>query len=164
MDTIEIGIVSELSEDARKPFRDIAKKLGVSPQTIKTKYEEMKKNGTIKHCSIMIDLQKIGYRGSAHLLFKIAGDNTKTIERLRSTPNIITVTRIFSEYQVYAVLVFKDIEELYKTLLELKSLPEVSTIDFGLAVPGMQYFPPNDNIFNRMKTKNNSIEKETEET
>ena len=158
MSTLEIGIISELSEDARKPFKDIAKKLGVSPQTVKAKYEEMKRNGTIKLCSVTLNLHKIGYIGSAHLLIKSEGSASKIAEGLRTTPNIIISTRTFGEYQVYAVLLFKDIADLYKTILELKELPDISTIDFGLAVPGMQFFPPNDNIFDRFKNNNKIVE------
>jgi DNA-binding Lrp family transcriptional regulator len=151
MSTLEIGIIGELSENARKPFKDIAKKLGVSSQTIKAKYEEMKKNGTIKLCSISLDLHRLGFIGSAHILIKSEGSASKVVESLRATPNIIIATRTFGEYQAYAVLVFKDVSDLYKTILELKELPEVSTVDFGLAVPGMQFFPPNDNIFDHYK-------------
>ena len=158
MSTLEIGIISELSEDARKPFRDIAKKLGVSQQTIKAKYEEMKKNGTIKLCSISLDIHKLGYIGSAHLLIKSDGSASKVVESLRATPNIIIATRTFGEYQAYAVLVFKDIKELYNTILELKELPDISIVDFGLAVPGMRIFPPNDNIFDRYKNNDKTIE------
>lgn len=158
MSTLEIGIISELSEDARKPFRDIAKKLGVSQQTIKAKYEEMKKKGTIKFCSISLDIHKLGYIGSAHLLIKSKGSASKVVDSLRSTPNIIIATRTFGEYQAYAVFIFKNISDLYETILELKDLPEVSTVDFGLAVPGMRFFPPNDNIFDRYKNNNETVE------
>jgi hypothetical protein len=73
---------------------------------------------------------------------------------LRSAKNIIICTSTFGEYQIYAVLVFKEIGELYDTIQQIKTHPEVSAIDFSLAVPGMRFYPPNDTLFARLKENN----------
>jgi len=68
VDKIDLQIITELMDDARKTFRKIAKKIGVSTQTVIRRYNEMKAKGTIQFCSISIDLTKIGYKGTAFLL------------------------------------------------------------------------------------------------
>ena len=114
----------------------------------------MKKNGVIQGCSITLDLQKLGYQGSVHILIKTQGKTAPLVEKLRSIKDIIICTSTFGEYQVYAVLVFKVIEELYDTILQIKIHPEVSAIDFSFAVPGMRFYPPNDALFARLKENN----------
>ena len=59
--------MKQLLKDAQTPFLRIAKKLGVSPETVRTRYGKMKEDGTIKRSSISIDLSKIGYQGKVFL-------------------------------------------------------------------------------------------------
>jgi Lrp/AsnC family transcriptional regulator for asnA, asnC and gidA len=147
MDKLEEKIIQELTKDARKPFSTIAKKLGVSTQTIMRRYNEMKTNGIIALSAITINLEKIGYKGTAHLLIKTkkGADSTRTVEQLSKTPNVITATRTIGAYEAYAVLAFRTINDLYENASKIKELPDVQTIDLSFALPGIQYFPPPEN-------------------
>jgi Lrp/AsnC family transcriptional regulator for asnA, asnC and gidA len=144
MDKLEEKMIQELAKDGRKPFRTIAKELGVSTQTIMRRYNEMKTNGTIVFSTISIDLEKVGYVGTAHLLIKTKPgvDSTRTVKQLSKTPNIITATRSIGAYEVYAVLAFRDVSDLYENVLKVKELPDVLTIDLSFGIPGIQHFPP----------------------
>ncbi len=63
MDKLDYLILAELLEDARTPFLTVAKKLGVSPYTVKQRYEDMKRKGLIRRTVVSIDLAKLGYQG-----------------------------------------------------------------------------------------------------
>lgn len=144
MDNIDEKILQELAEDARKPFRIIAKKLGVSTQTIIRKYNEMKRNGSIIRSTITLNLEKLGYEGTAHLLIrtKLGVSSTQLIEQLSKTPNIIIATRAIGAYDVYAVLAFRDMKELYNDVSKLNGLPDLLTTDLSFGMPGiLQFFP-----------------------
>jgi len=145
MDQIDLQIITELKDDARKPFRKIAEKIGVSTQTVIKRYNEMKESGIIQLCSISVDLQKIGYAGSAHLLITgSAGSNlSETMEQLRKTPNIILATKAIGDFEGYAVLVFKDINDLYERVIQLKRDLNIENIKVSIAIPGVQHFPRN---------------------
>lgn len=145
IDQIDLQIIKELTNDARKPFRQIAEKIGVSTQTAIKRYNEMKENGLVQHCSISINLQKIGYSGSAHLLITGAPESnlSETMDKLRKTPNIIFATKTIGDFEAYAVLVFKDITNLYERILELKKSLKIENIKVSIAVPGIQNFPNN---------------------
>jgi|SRR4030067_965462 len=144
MDNLDQEIIQELTKDGRKPFRTIAKKLGVSTQTIIRRYNEMKTNRTIALSAITINLEKIGYAGTAHLLIKTkpAANSSRTVEQLRKTQNIIIATRAIGAYEAYAVLAFRDVNDLYRNVLKIKELPDVQTIDVSFAIPGIQQCPP----------------------
>jgi Lrp/AsnC family transcriptional regulator for asnA, asnC and gidA len=153
MDEIDMKIISELMDDARIPFKKIAEKLGVSTPTISKRYSELKKQGIIKSCSIKLDLSKLGYKGTAHLLFTSIGTNTcqegfELIQELNKTPDIIIASSSIGDYEAYAVLAFKNIEDLYSKLLEIKSLCSSTEVELSIGMPGIDKFPPNRNPFN----------------
>lgn len=143
MDKIDRQIIKELSEDARKPFLKIAKKIGVSIQTVIKRYNEMKENGVIQLCSIIIDLKKIGYKGIGHLLITHSAGSSlsETMQEVKKTPNIIIASKAIGDFEAYAILIFKDIEDLYEKVLQIRGLPSVSNIEVSFAVPAIHYFP-----------------------
>jgi len=146
MDKIDLQIINELTDDARKPFREIAKKIGVSTQTVIKRYNELKEKGTIQICAISIDPNKIGYEGIAYLL--ITGSPgcslSEAVERLKKTENIIIVTRAIGDYEGYAVLVFKSAKDLYEKVHQIKLMPEIENIEvsFTIPVPMTMNVPP----------------------
>lgn len=153
MDEIDMKIISELMDDARIPFKKIAEKLGVSTPTISKRYSELKKQGIIKSCSIKLDLSKLGYKGTAHLLFSSVSTNKcqegfDLIQQLNKTSDIIIASSAIGDYEAYAVLAFKSIEDLYNKLLEIKSLCINVDIELSIGMPGIVKFPPNRNPFN----------------
>jgi Lrp/AsnC family transcriptional regulator for asnA, asnC and gidA len=149
MDKIDLQIIKELSEDARKPFRKIAKKIGISTQTVIKRYNEMKERGTIQLCAISINLKKLGYKGIAHLLITHSPRNSlsETMDQLEKIQNIIVNSKAIGDFEGYAILVFKNIEELYEKVLQIKRLPSISNVEVSFTVPSINYFPPKENTF-----------------
>lgn len=148
MDKIDLIILKELSIDTRIPFRKIAKKAGVSTQTIIKRYHAMKKNGTIEYCSITVDLHSIGFAGSAGLLLTSQPDSniTDIIKKIIKIKNIIGATPTFGDYEGYAILVFKNIQDLFSKVTEIKKIPGLSKMEISITDSGHRFFPPNDNL------------------
>ena len=144
MDKLDHKIIRELRKNARQPFSKIAENLGVSTQTIMRRYNEMKTNGTIALSAIRINLEKVGYSGTAHILIKSRpdADPLQILEHLSKTPNIITASRTIGSYDAYAVLAFRDIEDLYHNVMKIRELPELLTVNVSFGMPGTKYFPP----------------------
>ena len=144
MDDLDRKILQELSQDARKPFMTIAKKLETSTKTVIRRYEEMKANGTIILSAIRVNLKKIGYNGTAHLLIKTRPEKSAAdlVKELSETPSIIIATRSLGSYEAYAVLAFKDIGDLWENVIKIRKMPEVLDVNVSFAVPGIENFPP----------------------
>lgn len=144
MDDLDQQIVEELTRDARKPFITIAKKLHISTQTIARRYNELKTNGTITLNAITVNLQKIGYQGTAYLLINTKPEtgSAQTVRQLRKTPNIIIATRTIGAYEASAVLAFKNVNDLYEDVSKIKSYPDVLNVEVSFAIPGIKNFPP----------------------
>ena len=144
MNKVKKQMILELKKDARISFSKIAEKIGVSTQTISNRYNEMKSNNEIRICSITIDLTKIGYIGTAHLLLKISPmeDPTIIINEVSKISRIIIASTALGDFEGYAVLVFKNVEGLFSKILEIKKIPGIMNVEFFLAIPGFRYFPP----------------------
>ncbi len=62
MDEKDRKIIELLTENARIPFTEIAKKLGVTETTVRKRIEEMESKKIIKKYTIEVNPEKLGYR------------------------------------------------------------------------------------------------------
>ena len=149
LDNVDLQILQELSKDARQPFSKIAKKIGLSIQTITKRYNQMKENSTIKRCSICVDLKKIGYTGTAHLLINCVpeGNLSRAIEQIRKKQNIIIATKTMGDHEGYAVLLFKDIVDLNQRVVNIKKLPDIDNVEFSISLFISRCFPRSQHPF-----------------
>ncbi|PVX26456.1 MAG: hypothetical protein CW691_01435 [Candidatus Bathyarchaeum sp.] len=149
MDKLDNLIILELLDDCRKPFRKIAQKAGVSTPTIIKRYNELKKEGVIQLCCIQVDVTKLGYKGTAHLLITNSGKITvnEVIKQIKEISGIVIASSAFGDFEGYAVLAFRDLQDLHDKVLQIKSLPNIHKVELSIAVPGIRYFPPKRNPF-----------------
>ncbi len=61
LDEKDIKIIEILRRDARTPFTEIARRLGVSEATVRKRVEALEKAGVIKGYTIVVDPAKMGY-------------------------------------------------------------------------------------------------------
>ncbi len=134
MDEKEMCIIRELMEDSQKSFRKIAKKMGISPETVRIKYGKMKKEGTIIRCSIAIDLSKVGYESQAFFLIKNRANHERstTIDYLKKLKNVFIIGKVTGNFDVFAVVAVKNMKSLVELLAEVKNLPTVARVDTSL--------------------------------
>ncbi|MCD6276603.1 MAG: Lrp/AsnC family transcriptional regulator, partial [Thermoplasmata archaeon] len=62
MDDKDFKIIEILQQNARTPYTDIAKILGVTETTVRKRISEMEKKGIIKKYTVEVDPEKLGYK------------------------------------------------------------------------------------------------------
>jgi Lrp/AsnC family transcriptional regulator, regulator for asnA, asnC and gidA len=131
MDRLDYLILSELLKDARTPFSTIAKKLKSSPYTIATRYEKMKKDGTILRTAVSIDLSKLGYQGKVFLMITNMPDRDKhsTIQALKKIRNIIVISEIIGAFDILAVAPVSDLNSMRALVGAVKRIPGVQQVE-----------------------------------
>ncbi len=131
MDELDLQIIKELTKDAQTPFSTIAKKIGIAPKTVQTKFQRMKENGIIMHSAITIDLSKLGYQGKAYLkITNTQNHNRKTtINALCKMQNVILSTEIIGDFDVLAVVAVKDFRSIINLVNDVQKLPSVDHVD-----------------------------------
>jgi DNA-binding Lrp family transcriptional regulator len=155
MDEIELLITRELIEDAQISFNKIAKKIGVSPETVRKKVEQMKKEGTITQCSLMLDLSKIGYEGTALLKIKSRQnyDRLTTIKYLEKRPNITMIVRTIGNFDIAAFAAVKDLKNLAELLTDIKNLTAVERVETSVMFTSVFQ---NETFFHQLTREKNS--------
>jgi Lrp/AsnC family transcriptional regulator, regulator for asnA, asnC and gidA len=131
MDEIDLRIAEELMIDAQIPFRRIALKLGISPETVRKRYERMKREGQILLCSVSIDFSKIGYEGIVFLMIE-SMERSETSASLKEMRNVISVNRTIGDFDILVVAVVQDIADLLKLVNEVRQLPKVNRVELFL--------------------------------
>jgi DNA-binding Lrp family transcriptional regulator len=131
MDKLDYLILSELCKDAQLSFVTIAKKFGVTPYTVRKRYEKMKKEGIIFKNTVSIDLSKLGYQGKAFLMITVSAERDKsvTISSLEKISNIILVTEIIGAFDILAIAPVIDLNSIRTIVNEIKKLPNVQKVE-----------------------------------
>ncbi len=134
MKKIDSYILNELKKDAQMPFSKIAKKLGISPTTVKKRYRKLKDEGVILRSSISVDISKLGYHSIAFLMIKCSKnvDKQELINSLKKFRNIFAITEITGEFNVFTQAAVRNLKDFTALVNDINSLPGVDRTEFSL--------------------------------
>ena len=132
-------IIKRMTEDARVSFRKIAKELGVSPDTIISRYKTLQEKGVIRGSTVVINPKKIGYNGMvafmidaspAHILATEATppEISPILEKLIKMRNIILATKTVGDHDLLAIGVVKDFKHLITAGTDIAKIPGVKDV------------------------------------
>ncbi len=149
MDKVDLCIVEALVNDARTSFRQIAKTLNVSPDTIIDRYNALQKKGVIKGTTIVLNPEKIGYRAMAVFLIDISPtdsgknqfDSSVILETIIKMRNIIVASKTVGDHDLLAIGVVKDFDHLSDVRNELAAIPGVKDIEVSFWSEITELFP-----------------------
>uniref|UniRef100_A0A7J2TIM9 Lrp/AsnC family transcriptional regulator n=1 Tax=Archaeoglobus fulgidus TaxID=2234 RepID=A0A7J2TIM9_ARCFL len=132
IDEIDIAIIRELQEDARKSLREIAEKVGVAEGTIYNRINKLKNLGVIKKFIPVIDYPMLGYEITAIIGITAEGDQIVEIENeIAKEKNVTAVYDVTGEFDILVVAKFENREKLnefVKKLLGMKSVKRTYTM------------------------------------
>ena len=152
MDQTDSFIIKRMTEDARVSFRKIAKELGVSPDTVISRYRTLQEKGVIRGSTVVLDPKKIGYKGMAAFMIDTSPTHTiateaappKTssiLEKVIKMPDIILATKTVGDYDLLAIAVIKDVEHLISTGTEIAKIPGVKDLRVSFWVEKTELYP-----------------------
>lgn len=132
IDKMDLKILSELQEDARKSLREIAEKLGVTEATIYNRINKLKKLGVIERFIPVINYSKLGYDLIAVIGITAKGGKVVEVEKLLAQmPNVTAVYDVTGEFDVIAVSKFRDrdsLNEFVKNIGKLEFVEKTYTM------------------------------------
>ncbi len=145
IDTLDRKILEALVKDARKPFLEIARDLGVSGGTIHQRFNRLREAGVIRGAKAVVDYGRLGYSVSAFVGITLtkAGLSGQTREHLKAIPEIVEVHYTTGTYSLLAKVVARGVPELYAFLSErLQAVKEIqSTETFVILDTSLQRDP-----------------------
>ncbi len=149
MDNIDLHIIETLSKDARTSFRQIAKALNVSPDTIIDRYNALQERGVIRGSTIVLNPKEIGYNAMAVFMIDISPakdsknpfDSSRILETLIKMRNIIVASKTVGDHDLLALGVLRDVQHLFAVRNEIAAIPGVKDMEVSFWSEITELFP-----------------------
>jgi Lrp/AsnC family transcriptional regulator for asnA, asnC and gidA len=142
LDEIDNTIIKILKEDARTSFREIARKLKVSPDTISNRFEKLQKEGIIIDTTVVIDPSKIGYSFIARFGIKVKpAYSSQILDKIITIPSVIVASKIVGNYDLVAISVIKNFQHLCELRDTILEMPYIDSVKTGIWVKTMKLSP-----------------------
>jgi len=125
MDKTDEKVINELLANAKKPLRDIAKKLRVSFVTVMNRIKKLEKEKIIKGYTAKVDYEKLGYQ--INVIIEIQISQGKLFELERKIASYSFVHAVYDVTGDYDAIVFAR----FKTTRAMDNfLKKIQTLDF----------------------------------
>ncbi len=142
IDKIDTTIIETLKKNARTSFREIARKLQVSPDTISSRFEKLVKQGIIVGSTIIIDPTKIGYSFITRFGINVKpAYSSQALENIIKIPSVIVATKLVGDCDLIAISVIKDFQHLCKISDTILEMPYVNNVDVSMWIKTMKLCP-----------------------
>ena len=124
VDDADRRILEVLKEDARIPFVELAKKVGLSEATVRRRVRSLVSRGIIKKFTIELGLEE---GAKAMTLVSVSSSKTtpEVAEALKKLKGVETVYEITGQYDVVAIVFGSNIAEINKYVDEIRKIDGV---------------------------------------
>ncbi len=142
MDKIDLTIIEKLKKDARTSFREIARKLKVSPDTIVNRFRMLRKKGVIQGSTVVINPERIGYKSMVALMIDAEPEySSEVLNKLIEIKDLILATKIVGDCDLMAIGVIRDFEHLYDLILKVTNISHVKDVQVSFWIRNMKICP-----------------------
>lgn len=147
LDEIDRGILGELQEDGRRPFREIARNLGISERTVRARVRRMQDAGLLRFLAF-IDPRQLEDSVLALVLLRVEADaHDRVVDILSSWTEVSYVSTLMGRSDIYAQVICRSNDDLWKLVtqrvrglagvLETETMMEMQVHKFVYAYPGL---------------------------
>jgi len=144
VDERDVKILRMLQNDARTSFKEIAKECNVSLDTIKNRFNKLKKNGVIRGSTIVIDPKKMGQGNLVIIGIQVVQQFSESVlNMIKKMQGLCVVTKSIGQYDIEAIFLLKDIEQIGITKEKIEDFPQVKVADVGIFVDRPLLCPKN---------------------
>ena len=137
MDETDWKIIDILLRDARKPFSEIGKALGLGKDSIKRRVKKLHESGILGTPISILDAKKCGFEGIIDFFIKTDAEqnDVKTFEKqLAKLPYISTIAKTLGDYNLYVSSFFRNIGDAREIIETIKKNEMVSSFDMAIYV------------------------------
>jgi Lrp/AsnC family leucine-responsive transcriptional regulator len=98
MDALDHRILRILVDDARRPYAEVARQLGVSQPTVAERVRRMEERGVIRGATLRLDAAKLGFPIQAFIRLVSTPQAQLRVEQIAaSMPQVLEVARVTGE-------------------------------------------------------------------
>ncbi len=120
LDDLDRKILTLLTEDAKRPYTDIAKELYVSGGTIHVRMKKMEEMGIVQGSRLQVDYSKIGYDIIAFIGIYLDKSSLyqNVLSELKKIPEIVNAYYTTGSYGLLIRLMCRDTDHLRHVLTD----------------------------------------------
>jgi Lrp/AsnC family transcriptional regulator for asnA, asnC and gidA len=128
IDVLDTKIIGELQEDARRPFKAMARKLKVSEGTVKNRVTRLVKNGVLKLEARVNPFSLPDKIVAVVALTLIERNHEEVMKRIEALPSVTCVWNATGRYDLFFEVMVDSLNELNDVLF-LRDLSSIGGID-----------------------------------
>jgi len=143
-DEIDVKVLRALQKNARTPLKEIAEHCNVTIDTIKNRFIALKERGVIRGSTIVIDPKRMDLGNLVILGIRIVERYSESVlNMVIKIPGLCVATKAIGEYDIEAIFLLKDIEQIGTTKEMIEDFPQVKSVDIGIFVDKPLLCPKN---------------------
>lgn len=118
IDNVDLKILALLTEDAKMPYTEVAKKVFVSGGTVHVRMRKMEEMGIVKGTTLKMDYAKMGYDITAFLGIYLEKSSyyDDVVKKLMLIPEIVKIHYTTGNYNIFVKMHCKDTKHLKDVL------------------------------------------------
>ena len=114
VDNVDLKILNILTEDAKKPYTEVARKVYVSGGTVHVRMNKMEDAGIVLGSTLDLDYSKLGFSLTAFLGIYLSKSSLydQAFERLKKISEIVSIHYTTGNYSMFIKLICRDTSHL----------------------------------------------------
>lgn len=128
MDDVDRKIIEVLQEDARTPFTEIGKKLGISDATVHYRVKRMRRAGIIRNYTVIVNKEASGREIASYVLISVKQRKVEEISKMLAEMKAVTmVQEVHGAKDILVKIGTSNLERLRDVVKEIQEIPDVVT-------------------------------------
>ena len=128
IDDLDRSIILELQEEARRPYKEIAAKLGVSESTISNRVNRLQRTGILK-LEARVNPFKLANKVAAIIGIKLERrGHVQAVEEIRKIPEVSAVYVATGKYDLFIEVMEDSIADLNDFLFHKSRLSKIKNV------------------------------------
>ncbi|MDX6535018.1 MAG: Lrp/AsnC family transcriptional regulator, regulator for asnA, asnC and gidA [Gaiellales bacterium] len=125
LDSVDRAILEGLQDDGRRSYRQIARDVGVSEGTVRTRVRRLEDAGVLRVIAF-VDPSRLGNSVLALVFVRVStAQHGAVVKALAELPEATYVSSLVGRADVYIQIICRDNEALWKLVSEIRSLSGV---------------------------------------
>ena len=126
LDKVDREIIKALQKDARTPFTEIGKKLGISDATVHVRVKRMWRAGVIKKYTIVMSEEILGRGIASYVLMSVKQGKVEEVSKMLAKMETVTmVQEVHGSNDILVKIGTGDLESLMDVVKEIQEIPDV---------------------------------------
>jgi Lrp/AsnC family transcriptional regulator, regulator for asnA, asnC and gidA len=125
LDPVDLAILERLQEEGRRSFRQIARDVGVSVGTVRTRVRRLEDAGVLRVVAF-VDPSRLGDSVLALVFMRVSTEEHQAVvDALTRLPEATYVSSLVGRADVYIQIICRDNESLWNLISRIRALPGV---------------------------------------